>query len=623
MKPTLHLIILFAAATIIASCTPSQREIDNPLIEAANSMTMDISRVEMTDTATIINVDLYGYPGDHVRIGKASVLRVGDETYGFRSAEGFSMDKWVKMPQNGIISCTITFEPIPLESKTMDFIGGDDGFKLFGIDLTGKARYPKYPAGVPKELRRSGRCDELPETILKCDTSTVRVHLLGFREGMSRTVNLHTQPMLGGTEELTAEADPATNTAEFTFMQYGTIKASISAIRNAGVYSRVWIEPGETTDVYLDLGKTGRLLVERRAIERTDEYQFFNYMCPAYTTGRYAELNREHTHLQEYISMEIKTEAGMSADEYVSMVEQAYTSARDSVQRSTQMTELQKRLNWMEIDMELMQNAFAAPLMMAAANATNGGSVTPVEVPDEHLRRMLRPIDFNDMKYAINGLDFIFSTQIRDSEWADKAQLAEDNFYREYDEACQLFPAASSDMLTDDDRSRLERFTHPFFREACLTAEAEIRAAVAAVEGKIHIEQTPDVGNGKLFDAIAKRYAGKVVFVDFWNTWCTWCHVGFDNFAALKSGDLADKVVWLYIADESSALAPYKRTIADLEGGVHYRITEEQMKAVSAELGFNGFPFYMIIGRDGTRDMHSDLSNPATAEARLREALKK
>lgn len=433
---------------------------------------------------------------------------------------------------------------------------------------------------------------------------------------------MHTQPLLGGTETLTAEADPETNTAEFTFMQYGTIKVSLSAISNAGVYSHVWIEPGQTTDVYIDLGKTGRLLVERRAIEKTDEYRFFNYMCPAYTTGRYAAINRAYTHLQEPIRMTVKPEDGMNADDYASMVEQAYATALDSVQRSSHMTELQKLLNVMELDMELMQNAFAAPMMMAAS-ASNGGTAAPVEFSAEHIRRMLRPIDFNDMKYAINGLDFIFSTQIRDRDWADKAQLPEGNFYREYSEAWQLFSTASSDMLTDEDRAHLDHMAHPFFREACLTAEAAIRAAAAATEGKIRIEQTPDVGNDKVFDAIAERYAGNVVFVDFWNTWCTWCHVGFDNFARLKKSDIADKVVWLYIADESSPISVYKKTIAELNGGVHYRITEEQMAAVSKKLGIEGFPCYMIIGRDGTRDMRGDLSDPATAEKRLRAALEK
>ena len=103
---------------------------------------------------------------------------------------------------------------------------------------------------------------------------------------------------------------------------------------------------------------------------------------------------------------------------------------------------------------------------------------------------------------------------------------------------------------------------------------------------------------------------------------CTWCHVGFDNFKPMRSGDLADKVVWLYIADESSPIAVYKSTIADL-GGVHYRITEQQMAAITEKYGLKGFPSYMIIGRDGSRDMRNDLSDTATAEKRLRAQLKK
>ena len=618
----LRIALLLAAAAMAAACTPSHREVDNPLIEAATSMTMDIPRVEMTDSTTVLHVDLYGYPDMKVRLDSTSILKAGNETYAFKRAEGFTMNKWVKFPKTGLISFTMTFQPIPMKSKTMDFIESGDGFKLFGIDLTGKAKYPEYPAGLPDELRGGDSGGEVPGQVLKCGTSTVRVHLLGLREGMGRTVKLHMQPLLGATESLSAEADTETGTAEFSFMQYGTIKVSISALQDAGVYSHVWIEPGQTTDVYVDLGKTGRLLVERRAIEKSGEYQFFNYMCPAYTTGRYAALNHAYTHLQDEIRMEVRPEAGISADDYAAMVEQAYAAAIDSVRHNSDMTELQKQYNEMLLDMKLMQTAFSAPRMMAAAKAANGAEAAEAEVTAEHIRRMLRPIGFDDMKYAIDGLNFIFSTTLCDPAWADKAQLAEDNFYREYDEAWQLFSAASSDRLTDDDRARLERFAHPFFREACLTAEAEIRAAAAAAEGRIRIERTPDASGDKLFDAIAERYAGKVVFVDFWNTWCTWCHVGFENFEPLKGGDLADKVVWLYIADESSPIAVYKKTVADLDGE-HYRVTEKQMEAIAEKLGFDGFPFYMIIGRDGTRDTRSGLEYPATAEKRLREELQK
>lgn len=61
----LHIVLLFlAVAAMAAACTPSHRDVNNPLIEAANSLTMDITRVELTDSATTLHVELYGYPGD-------------------------------------------------------------------------------------------------------------------------------------------------------------------------------------------------------------------------------------------------------------------------------------------------------------------------------------------------------------------------------------------------------------------------------------------------------------------------------------------------------------------------------------------------------------------------------
>ena len=131
----LRIALLLAAAATAAACTPSHREVDNPLIEAATSMTMDIPRVEMTDSTTVLHVDLHGYPDMKVRLDSTSVLKAGNETFAFKRAEGFTMNKWVKFPKTGLISFTMTFQPIPMKSKTMDFIESGDGFKLFGIDL--------------------------------------------------------------------------------------------------------------------------------------------------------------------------------------------------------------------------------------------------------------------------------------------------------------------------------------------------------------------------------------------------------------------------------------------------------------------------------------------------------
>ena len=47
------------SALMLAACSTGPKVVENPLIESSNSMTLDVSKVELTDTATVLHVDAY------------------------------------------------------------------------------------------------------------------------------------------------------------------------------------------------------------------------------------------------------------------------------------------------------------------------------------------------------------------------------------------------------------------------------------------------------------------------------------------------------------------------------------------------------------------------------------
>ena len=59
-----NLLFLIAAAlgALLPSCTPANRVVENPLIETANTRTLDIVKVELSDTATVLHMNAYYRP---------------------------------------------------------------------------------------------------------------------------------------------------------------------------------------------------------------------------------------------------------------------------------------------------------------------------------------------------------------------------------------------------------------------------------------------------------------------------------------------------------------------------------------------------------------------------------
>lgn len=51
-----------AAVWLATACTQRDKCVENPLIEASNTMTLDISKVELSDTATVLYTDAYFRP---------------------------------------------------------------------------------------------------------------------------------------------------------------------------------------------------------------------------------------------------------------------------------------------------------------------------------------------------------------------------------------------------------------------------------------------------------------------------------------------------------------------------------------------------------------------------------
>ena len=218
-----NLLFLIAAAlgALLPSCTPANRVVENPLIETANTRTLDIVKVELSDTATVLHVNAYYRPKNWIVISSDSYLQIPARKFMLTGAEGITPDSLFWMPKSGRASFVLRFPPLPRGTKSFDFIESDcdDCFKIYGVDLTGKTEYPEYPEGLPKELRKAPKDGPVPDPILAVGETRVNIHLLGFREGMFREISLYVNSLLNGQKSYDSEIT-SDGVATFKFEQY-------------------------------------------------------------------------------------------------------------------------------------------------------------------------------------------------------------------------------------------------------------------------------------------------------------------------------------------------------------------------------------------------------------------
>ena len=623
-----NLLFLIAAAlgALLPSCTPANRVVENPLIETANTRTLDIVKVELSDTATVLHMNAYYRPKNWIVISSDSYLQIPARKFMLTGAEGITPDSLFWMPKSGRASFVLRFPPLPRGTKSFDFIESDcdDCFKIYGVDLTGKTEYPEYPEGLPKELRKAPKDGPVPDPIFAVGETRVNIHLLGFREGMYKDMTLYINSMLTGHERKDAPIDPETGVATFKFGQYGPSLIYGNPAGPGSMHLNFWTAPGETADIYVDLTEKGKSIVQRRNNEQPKR-------APLYSTGTYGALNTLFNG-SETKTIALDTHTGefadyrMTADEYVQMVASKYKLLADSIARSG-MSSMMTELSLLSLQQETL-NAFANSRFFLEHNYRSEHNMWDrnakldyefAKLTSENQAMLCKLFDINNPKLPMGVRIFEYqrAALAPDIDWAQLVEATSP--LADLRKVSSLPSKAENDALTEADLASLRSLKNPFYAEACEAIQARVRRELAALEGKVKIEETPDVAPDKLFDAIVAPYKGKVVLVDFWNTWCGPCQAAIKANEPLKTGELkSDDIVWIYLANETSPLVTYKTQIGKI-AGKHYRLNEEQWKYLCEKFKVDGIPSYVLVDRDGNSKLRNDLRN----HDKLKKTLKK
>lgn len=604
------ILLALSALLCIAGCSqkPHRGTIETPLYEVRNTNVLEVSRIDLTDSTTVLHFEARFTPHWWIRIVSSTFL--ADENgnqYPIISAEGIELDKEFWMPDSGEAQFTLTFPPMPAGVNSIDFIEGYEqgAFRIWGVRLDGKL--PKISMPKPEKLSADAALPEIKQGYGK---ATLKIKVLGHRpdDRMSR-VHWYSCNLLS---EVRYEdgylCDDGTIQIEIPLVQTSCIRIGIDGV---GQLMPVFMDPGETAECVVNL---------RESIRRNSLFKDGRNEEPLVAfKGSHAALNQAlaESGRDQIIIAEATTEqsnetdlSGYGMKEYVDelighsekRIEAYETSGFPSAVKEYYI--LDERTNLLNI---LCSSAYE----LAYSQTIDMGKTTeeyikllPAYISERNelipaVLAEVMSIPEASFTLAFHSIKEIFMTT---PEYVrlNYPFLKIEGYMLEIADACRLMQGITEFRPLDDEQMSKVKQLPDAYRQYIENANADLIATIERnkkVEG-FRKNETGEVADEDLFASIIAPFRGKTILVDFWETWCGPCRSANKSMAPLKE-ELKDKnIVYIYIASESSPKETWENMIPDLKGE-HYRLSEKQHDYLGDIFEIQGVPTYLIVDPEG------------------------
>ena len=617
-------IIVFLCVLGLYSCGQKRpAAIERPVFDVWNTTTLEIDKIEMSDSATVFYIDAYFWPNNWIRISKETYIRESgsDERLLISHAEGIHLGEEITMPESGTISFKLYFPPLKPGITKIDFIESDcpDCFKIWGIHLLPHAKIKIDP--IPKDVSKPS-AEPLPLPEFSTLSTQVSGQILGYVEGVtSSEVNIYATNIITGEEIETAF--PIANDGSFN----GELTPGLASIYYSSIGS-LFLIPGKELKIITDLKKRSRFQSRYRTDKEPGD-SIFTYLSGSCFTGTEIEvINQAPRGMINYQKLMQET-VNMNPEEFKQHLIGIMNNRLDELKQNNYtpnvllMVENAVKLSAYMLLMQYEGFINAAYKQVNNINREDMDKVTfKAEKPGAEYYSFLKGELNDNMSYFSSFLNltrFLVSSDLFNySREGDKPANERFAYFREkfalvagtdkgllFDVIqAQLYAQQLNDMkfFTEAEKQELLNVfkDKPAYAETLIAQNDKLLALIAANrENKECVaHEPPNVSQEKMFDVILSKYQGKVVMVDFWATWCGPCMQAMKTIKPLKDEMKEKDIVWLYLTGETSPLNTWMLTYPTISGE-HYRVSDTQWSYWYKTFGIQGIPTYMIYDRKG------------------------